>query len=68
VRWLRYAYAVASPPLLAGGERTVKDVADRLGVSESAVYYWISPAPPSLHGVPWGRFPRFRGTTRRSDS
>ncbi len=26
------------------------------------------PAPPSLHGVLWGEFPRFPGTTRCSDS
>ena len=26
------------------------------------------PAPPSLHGVPAQRFPRFRGTMRHSDS
>lgn len=42
VQWIRYAYGIASPPLLAQGECSVKQVADRLGVSESAVYYWIS--------------------------
>ncbi len=26
------------------------------------------PVPPSLHRVPWARFPGFRGTTRHSDS
>jgi DNA invertase Pin-like site-specific DNA recombinase len=42
VRWIRYAYGIASPPRLAQGERSVRQVADRLGVSGSAVYYWIS--------------------------
>jgi excisionase family DNA binding protein len=44
VRWLRFAYRIASPslPTLAPGELTVADVASRLGITESAVYYWVA--------------------------
>jgi DNA invertase Pin-like site-specific DNA recombinase len=44
VRWIRYAYRIASPPeppLLVPGELTVKDVAARLGIREHVAYYWI---------------------------
>jgi hypothetical protein len=41
VRWVRFAYQVPSPPLLAPNELSVRDVATRLGVSEGVVYYWI---------------------------
>jgi DNA invertase Pin-like site-specific DNA recombinase len=43
VRWLRFAYRIPSPPTtLACGEVAVADVAARLGITESAVYYWIA--------------------------
>ena len=44
VRWLRFAHRIASPalPTLAPGERTVADVAARLEITESAVYYWLA--------------------------
>jgi hypothetical protein len=44
MRWLRFAHRIASPslPTLAPGERTVADVAARLGITESAVYYWLA--------------------------
>ncbi len=44
VRWLRWQYKIPSPPRLLpqNGELTVEQVTKRLGVSESAVYYWIS--------------------------
>lgn len=41
VRWVRYAHRVPSPPRLEPGELTVRQVAQRLGVSDGAVYYWI---------------------------
>jgi len=41
VRWVRFAYQVPSPPLLAPNELSVRDMAARLGVSEGVVYYWI---------------------------
>ena len=44
VRWIRYAHQIPSPPrlALAPDELTVRQVAQRLGVSDGAVYYWIS--------------------------
>ncbi|MCA1700848.1 MAG: recombinase family protein, partial [Actinobacteria bacterium] len=44
VRWVRYAHKIAAAPkpLLEPDELTVGQVADRLGVSVGAVYYWIS--------------------------
>lgn len=41
VRWVRYAHKIASPPKFAPNELTVAQVAERLGVSIGAVYYWI---------------------------
>jgi excisionase family DNA binding protein len=44
VRWLRWRYETPSPPrqLPQDGELTVKEVAERLGISDGAIYYWIS--------------------------
>ena len=44
VRWLRFAYRILSPsqPTLAPGELTITNVAARLGITESAVYYWVA--------------------------
>ena len=44
VRWLRFAYRIPSPllPTLAPGELTVAEVAAKLGITESAVYYWVA--------------------------
>jgi len=41
VRWVRFAYRIPSPPLLAPNELSVRDLAARLGVREGVVYYWI---------------------------
>jgi len=41
VRWIRYAYGIPTPSLLDTGELTVAQVAARLGISTSVVYYWI---------------------------
>src|SRR5437764_384706 len=41
VQWLRHVHRVASPSPLQAGEASVKGLAARLGVSMSAVYYWI---------------------------
>lgn len=44
VRWVRYANDIPAPPPLpvfAPGEMSVRDVAQRLGVSDGTVYYWI---------------------------
>ncbi len=44
LRWLRCQYKIPSPPswLPQEGELTVDQVAERLGISHGAVYYWIS--------------------------
>ncbi len=41
VRWVRYRHEVPSPPTHAPDELAVAEVAERLGVSAGAVYYWI---------------------------
>jgi hypothetical protein len=42
VRWLRWRYRISTPSLFAADELSVRKVAERLGVSDGAVYYWIS--------------------------
>jgi len=42
VSWMRYAYRIDPPRLLAPGEMSVKEVAARLSVAPNVVYYWIS--------------------------
>ena len=39
--WIRYAYDIDSPPQLAGGERSVQEVATSLGINAGVVYHWI---------------------------
>lgn len=41
IRWLRYKHRIPAPDLQRPGERSVRQVADELGVSRSVVYYWI---------------------------
>ena len=41
VRWVRFVHRIRSRPLLVAGELTVDQVATHLGISASAVYYWI---------------------------
>jgi DNA invertase Pin-like site-specific DNA recombinase len=41
VKWVRYTHHVPSPSRLKPGELRVDAVAARLGISVSAVYYWI---------------------------
>jgi DNA invertase Pin-like site-specific DNA recombinase len=41
VSWIRSRYAISAPSLKQGHELTVRQVADRLGVSPGVVYYWI---------------------------
>jgi len=57
VRWVRYAHKIPSPPrlVLAPGELTVRQVAERLGVSDGAVYYWISHGQLAARRDPGGR-------------
>jgi len=44
VRWMRYAHQIPAAPrsLLAPGELTVAQVATRLHIAGTVVYYWIS--------------------------
>ncbi|MBE3111335.1 MAG: recombinase family protein [Acidobacteria bacterium] len=42
VRWLRHAHRIPSAPRLGPGEVHVAEVAACLGITESAVYYWIA--------------------------
>lgn len=42
VNWLRFAYQIERPRLLAPGELNVKGVAELLGITPNAVYDWIS--------------------------
>jgi len=41
IRWIRYRYAIPGAQLQPPGEITVKDAAERFGVSPGVVYYWI---------------------------
>ncbi|MBE0544885.1 MAG: helix-turn-helix domain-containing protein [Verrucomicrobia bacterium] len=41
VKWIRYRYDIAMPSQKRAEELTVRQVADRLGVSAGVVYYWI---------------------------
>ena len=59
-QWLRWRYQISSPQLLVAGELTVHQVAERLGVSDGAVYYWIAHGqldarrgPANRHRIPF---------------
>ena len=41
IRWIRYKHRIPAPVFHRPGERSVRQVADELGVSRSVVYYWI---------------------------
>jgi len=55
VRWVRFTYRIRSQPLLKPGELTVDQVARRLGISASAVYYWIDAGQLAVRRSPAGR-------------
>jgi DNA invertase Pin-like site-specific DNA recombinase len=55
VRWLRFTHRIGSRPLLAPGELTVEQVATHLGVTASAVYYWIEHGQLAARRTPAGR-------------
>jgi hypothetical protein len=42
VKWIRHRHQIPPPKLMLPGELTVQQVADRLGVNSSVVYYWIA--------------------------
>jgi excisionase family DNA binding protein len=41
IRWIRHRYQIPSAACHQPGELTVRQVADRFGVSRNVVYYWI---------------------------
>jgi len=41
ITWIRYKHDIPSPQLKCSNELTVKEVADKFGVSKGVVYYWI---------------------------
>lgn len=41
VKWIRWRYKIPAAPVRSSDELTVKQVADRFGVSTHVVYYWI---------------------------
>jgi hypothetical protein len=45
IRWIRYRYGIPGAQLQPPGEITVKEAAERFGVSRGVVYYWIA------HGI-----------------
>jgi excisionase family DNA binding protein len=70
VRWLRFTHRIRSRPLLAPGELTVEQVATHLGVTASAVYYWIEHGQLAARRTPAGRLcvpfsPEVDGTCRQ---
>jgi DNA invertase Pin-like site-specific DNA recombinase len=70
VRWLRFTHRIRSRPLLARGELTVEQVASHLGVTASAVYYWVEHGQLAARRTPAGRLcvpfsPEVDGACRR---
>jgi DNA invertase Pin-like site-specific DNA recombinase len=55
VQWLRWRYRIPSPPPFARGELSVHHVAERLGVSDGVVYYWITHGQLDAHRGPANR-------------
>ena len=57
VRWIRYKHRIPAPDFQRPGERSVRQVADELGVSRNVVYYWIErgvvTARRPNHGSPY---------------
>jgi hypothetical protein len=44
IKWIRFRYRIPPPALKDPEELTVNQVAQRFGVSENVVYYWIQHA------------------------
>jgi hypothetical protein len=44
IQWIRYRYQISPPTLKKPEELTVHQVAQRFGVNENVVYYWIQQA------------------------
>ncbi|HWX27284.1 MAG TPA: recombinase family protein [Steroidobacteraceae bacterium] len=55
IQWMRYAYQIDRPQLLAPGELSVKQVAARLGIAPDALYSWISQGQIAVRRAAGGR-------------
>jgi excisionase family DNA binding protein len=56
VRWLRHVHQVPAPAPFAPGELSVAEVAQRLGISVNAVYYWVQHGQLQARRTPAGRW------------
>lgn len=55
IQWIRYAYHIDRPQLLAPGELSVKQVAARLGIAPDVLYCWISQGQLTVRRAASGR-------------
>ncbi len=55
IQWIRYAYDIGRPQLLAPGELSVKQVAARLRIAPHALYGWISQGQIAVRRAAGGR-------------
>jgi len=56
VRWLRHVHHVPAPASFQAGELSVAEVAQRLGITANAVYYWIQHGQLTARRTPAGRW------------
>ncbi len=56
VRWLRHVHKVPAPAPFQAGELSVAEVAQRLGITAGAVYYWIQHGQLTARRTPAGRW------------
>ena len=56
VRWLRHVHHVPTPAPFQAGELSVAEVAQRLGISADAVYYWVQHGQLAARRTPSGRW------------
>jgi DNA invertase Pin-like site-specific DNA recombinase len=56
VRWLRHVHKVPTPAPFQAGELSVAEVAQRLGITANAVYYWVQHGQLAARRAPAGRW------------
>jgi DNA invertase Pin-like site-specific DNA recombinase len=56
VRWLRHVHHVPAPAPFQPDELSVAEVAQRLGISANAVYYWVQHGQLQARRTPAGRW------------
>ncbi len=56
VRWLRHVHHVPPPAPFQAGELSVAEVAERLGITANAVYYWAQHGQLAARRTPSGRW------------